>query len=404
MVSPTRNGDQPRSLSCVLSILLTATPLAMAGCDESASPQRQAAAPPAPEVVVTTAMPGDVPLTFEYAGRVAGFRAVEVRPQVSGQLLERLFEEGARVEASAPLFRIDRRPYEVALSRARAQLQQARAQLRQADENYARQEELFRRQVTSERQRDEALAQRDLARAAIASAEAEIAAAQLNLDFTEVNAPIAGVTGLQSPPVGALVQAQQTVLTTITRLDPAYVSFSFTDAEYAAFRALNNERDRPIEPRDLTVRLRFGNGATYPQPGRLDTAAQSVDPQTGTIQARSIFPNPDAALLPGQFVRIVVQGILLQNAMTVPKVAVSQGPQGPFVYTVGEDGRASVKPLRLGEELADAWVVREGLRPGDRIITDGVMRVRPGAPVRIAEAASQVSGSATQPAARETAR
>jgi membrane fusion protein (multidrug efflux system) len=129
-----------------------------------------------------------------------------------------------------------------------------------------------------------------------------------------------------------------------------------------------------------------------------------VDPQTGTIQARGLFPNPDGVLLPGQFVRIAVRGVTLQDAITVPKQAVSQGPQGPFVYTVGEDGRAHASPIRLGEELPEAWVVREGLRPGERIVTEGVMRVRPGAPVRIAEAAPSPPVTPTQPAMQETGR
>jgi membrane fusion protein (multidrug efflux system) len=276
-------------------------------------------------------------------------------------------------------------------TRACAQLQQAQAQFHQAEENFARQSKLFQRQVTSERQRDEALAQRDLARAGVAAAEAEIAAARLNLDFTEVHPPMAGVTSLQSPPAGTLVQAQQTLLTTITRLDPAYVTFAFTDAEFAAFRALSEARARPISPGDLTLELRFGDGSAYPQPGRVDTAAQSVDPQTGTIQARAIFPNPEGALLPGQFVRVAVKGISLQDAISVPKRAVSQGPQGPFVYVVGEDGRATARPIRLGRELAETWVVQEGLRAGDRIVTDGVIRIRPGAPVRIAGQAQPVA-------------
>lgn len=392
-----------RSAPARAALLALVATVAVAGCEEDSATAPAAAAPP-PVVSAATLVPAEVPLTFEYAGRVTGFREVEVRPQVGGLLLERAFEEGAHVEAGRALFRIDRRPYEVALSRAQAQLQQAQAQLRQANDNYARQEELFRRQVASERQRDDALAQRDLARAAVAGAEAEVADARLKLDFTEVRAPMTGVTSLQSPPVGTLVQAQQTLLTTITRLDPAYVTFSFTDAEYAFFRALNEGRARPIEPGDLRLTLRLGGGASYPHPGRVDTAAQSVNPQTGTIQARAIFPNPEGALLPGQFVRVTVQGITLQDAITVPKPAVSQGPQGPFVYAVGEDGRVSARPIRLGAELPEHWVVRDGLRPGERVVTEGVLRVRPGAPVRIAEAAQPSSAAGAQPAVQGAER
>jgi membrane fusion protein, multidrug efflux system len=377
---PAARRPRPSAAAAVLSLAL-----AVAACDDAPAPP-QGAAPP-PEVTATTITPADVPLTYEYAGRVAGYREVEVRPQVGGTLLERSFEEGARVRVGDLLFRIDPRPYEVALARAQAQLQQAQARLRQAEDNYGRQRELFERRVTSEAVREQALAQRDQTRAGVALAQAEVEAARLDLGYTEVHAPVAGVTALRSPAVGSLVQPQQTLLTTITQLDPAYVNYSFTDAEVAAFRALNRGRAHPISPADLTVELRFGDGSVYPHPGRVDVAAQSVDPQTGTVQARVIFPNEEGILLPGQFVRIVVKGVSLQDAIAIPKRAVSQGPQGPFVYVVSEGDRAAARPVRLGQELGQAWVVREGLRPGDRIVTDGVVRVRPGAPVRIAEPA-----------------
>ena len=257
-----------------------------------------APAQPPPEVGVIEARAAEVPVPVEYPGRVEGFRDVEVRARVGGLLLRREFEEGATVKAGDVLFRIDPAPYQVALDRAEAQLAQVQATLRQAEQDYARIGELARRQVAARQQLDQALAQRDQARASVQLAEAEVASARLNLGYTTVTAPLGGVTALQSPPMGTLVQTQQTLLTTITQLDPAYVSFSFTDAEGQAFRELNERRAVPILPEDLTVELHYGNGTAYPSPGRIDTAAQRVDLQTGTIEARAIFPNPQGAISP----------------------------------------------------------------------------------------------------------
>jgi membrane fusion protein (multidrug efflux system) len=160
------------------------------------------------------------------------------------------------------------------------------------------------------------------------------------------------------------------------------VNFSFTDEENRAFRALNERREKPISERDLKVELQFTQEAGYPHPGRIDTAAQRVDPQTGTIQARAIFPNPDGALLPGQFVRLRLTGISLPDAIVVSPQAVSQGPQGPSIYVLGENDVAQSRPVRLGPQVAAGWVVQEGLTGGERVVVDGVIRVRPGQPVR----------------------
>lgn len=367
--------------------------------DAGTAETAQTPAAPPPEVGIVVAKPAEVPLPLEYAGRVAGFRDVEVRPRVGGLLLERGFAEGTKVEADQLLFRIDPAPYEVALSRAEAQLKEAQAALRQAEDEFARSDELLRRGVSTVKQRDDAASKRDQAQAAVQVAEAEIASAKLNLSYTTVNAPVSGVTALLSPPVGTLVQAQQTLLTTITQLDPAYVSFSFTDEEGQEFRALNERRATPIGKEDLTVALQYGTGRSYGLPGTIDVAAQRVDLQTGTIQARAVFPNPDGDLLPGQFVRVQVRGVTLPDAIVIPKRAVSQGPQGPSVYVVAADDTAEVRPIRLGHELAAGWVVREGLKGGERVVVDGVIRVRPGAPVKAVEIgsgpqAAQKDGSA----------
>jgi membrane fusion protein (multidrug efflux system) len=219
-------------------VLAVAAYLAVSAYRKSAQPVRTAA-PPSPEVGIVTVAPTEVPFPVEHAARVVGFRDVEVRSLVGGILLKRGFEEGARVAKGQALFQIDPAPYQVALQRAEAQLAQAQAVLRQAEDNFERVEELFRRGVSTEKQQDESRAARGQARATAQLAQADIASAKLNLGHTEINAPVAGLTALQSPSIGTLIQAQQTLLTTIAPVDPAYVSFSFTDEEGQAFRTLN---------------------------------------------------------------------------------------------------------------------------------------------------------------------
>jgi membrane fusion protein, multidrug efflux system len=350
-----------------------------------------------PEVGVVIAVPAEVPLPVEYAGRIVGIRDVEVRPLVGGLLLKRGFEEGAKVTQGQLLFQIDPAPYRVALSRTEAQLRHVQASLRQAEESFTRIEQLVRRSVATDKQREDALAARDQARASVQGSEAEVANAKLNLSYTEVRAPITGLTSLQSPSIGTLIQAQQTLLTTITPQDRAYVSFSFTDEEGQTFRELNERRRTPITEKDLSVELLFGTNRVYPHRGKVDISAPRVDPKTGTIQARAIFPNPDGLLLPGQFVRLRILGITLPDAIVILKEAVSQGPQGPFVYVVGANGEADVRPVRLGQEIGLDWVIAEGLKGGERVVVDGVIRVRPGAQVKPVKYVPQ-----SAPAAQET--
>lgn len=340
------------------------------------------AAPPPPKASIIVVQPAETQLPIEYAGRVDGFRNVEVRPRVGGLLLKREYVEGAIVKQGEVLFRIDPATYEVALARAEAQRQQVLATLKQTEENFKRIAQLSKKEIATERQHDDALAQRDAARANVQLADAEIRTARLNLEYTTVVAPQTGVTALQSPPEGTLIQAQQTLLTTITQLDPAYVNFSFTDTEAQTYREMNEKRASPIAAESLTVELHYSNGAVYPHKGRIDMAAQRVDVQTGTIEARAIFPNPDGAILPGQFVRIAVEGVSLSDAIVVPAKAISQGPQGPSVFVVGEKDVAEARPVRLGQEVSGGWIVQEGLKAGERVVVDGVMRVRPGLPVR----------------------
>ncbi|WP_422002752.1 efflux RND transporter periplasmic adaptor subunit [Reyranella sp.] len=338
--------------------------------------------PPPPEVAVVALKEADVPLPLQFAARVAGFRVVEIRSQVSGLLLKREFDEGAVVDVGQVLFRIDPRTYEAALARATAQAAQAKAALVQAEENYKRQEGLAAQKVATQKSLEDAIAGRDQARAAVQSTQADVDVARLNLEFTTIRAPVKGPTSLVSPPEGTLIQAQQTLLTTITQLDPAYVNFTFTDSELRSLQEIGRTNEQLFDPQHVKVELQFGDGAVYPHLGTVDTRSRTVDPRTGTILTRAVFPNRDGELLPGQFVRVKMTGIVLPHAIVVPKAAISQGPLGAFVYLVEPDNVARVRQVRLFRELDDGWVVRKGLQPGDRIVVDGVIRVRPGQPVR----------------------
>jgi membrane fusion protein (multidrug efflux system) len=341
-----------------------------------------AGAPPPPEVTVIEVKAADTPLPLQYAGRVAGFRVVEVRAQIGGILLKRDYTEGAAVKVGDVLFRIDPRPYEATLARANAQVAQAQATLKLAEENFGRAEQLNQRGIATPRQLDDATAARDQARASLQAAEADLSTARLNLEYTVVKASVAGPTSLAAPPEGTLIQAQQTLLTTITQLDPAYVNYSATERELREFQEMDRQRDKPLDWETVGVQIQFGDGTTYARLGRPDTYSRTVDPRTGTIQIRAIFPNAEGGLLPGQFVRVNLQGVTMPKAMVIPKRAISQGPQGPFVYVVDGQSNAQVRPVRLDRELNDSWIIREGLKDGDRIVVDGVIRVRPGGPVR----------------------
>jgi len=370
--------------------------LGVSACNDQAA---QAPAPPPPSVSVVAVEARAVPLRFEYAGRVAAFREVEVRARVSGILTEKTFVEGATVKAGDVLFRIDPAPYEAELARAEAQLMEARAQLSRTQRDAERATTLFQRQIGTEKARDDAVAAFELAKAGVAGAEAQVRTAQINLGYTTITAPISGVTSLRMLPEGSLVGtgANDSLLTRISQLDPVYVHFSFADSEAREIRQLieSGEGKGPADGK-LQARISFGDGKTYPHVGYVDFTDSSIDLQTGTVRARAVLPNPDAQLRPGQFVRVSVEGVTRNDTVVVPQAAVMQGPQGQFVYAVDAQNKASVRPVTIGREVADGWIVEKGLSAGDRIVTEGVIKVRPGSAV------SAASNDAAPPKAAPT--
>ncbi len=355
-----------------------------------------AAAPPPPEVGVVQVKTAEVPLPLHYAGRVAGFRVVEIRSQVGGFLQKREFVDGEPVKAGDVLFRIDPRSFEAALARAKAQVAQAQATLTQATENYQRIQGLAAQKVSTQKALEDATAAREQATAALASAKADVQTAELNLEYTVIRAPISGLTSIEaSPPEGTLIQPQQTLLTRITQLDPAYVYFTTTDSEQRELREVNEKRAQPLKPEDVTVQLQFGNGDRHPIDGKIDSSSGIVDPRTGTVQVRAVFPNEKSDLLPGQFVRVNLVGVTMPNAIVVPQTAIVQGPQGAIVYVVGADDVATARPVTLDREVGRGWIVKSGLQPDERVVADGVIRVRTGIKVRPVPMAAPPAGGAS---------
>ncbi|MEZ0167089.1 efflux RND transporter periplasmic adaptor subunit [Microvirga sp. TS319] len=349
---------------------------------------------PPPQVTVTKVEAKEVPVTYEYAARISAHREVQVRARVGGILLKRNFNEGASVKAGQVLFEIDPAPFEAELARAKAQLQQAQAQYNQAVRDAERALQLYAKGAGSEKARDDAISAKELGAAAVAAAEAQMRTAQLNLDYTQVKAPISGITSLEQVPEGSLIgtAGDSSLLTSITELDPVYVNFSFADREGSEIRRILDTRSSNASPtKNLKVKITFGDGQPYDQDGTIDFTSSSIDTETGTLQARAIVKNSDRRLVPGQFVRATVTGLTLNDAIVVPEAAVMQGPQGQFVYAVNESGHAEVRPVQLRRQVEGGWIVASGLRSGDKVVTEGVIKVRPGAPVTATVASNDTS-------------
>ena len=397
----------PLFRAALAAVALTALP----ACQPSQSKQAGGAMPP-PEVTVVVAQPRDLPASFEYVGQIAGVREVEVRPRVSGILERWNYQEGAKVAAGQSLFTIDSAPYRAALARAEAQLASAEASLSQSSRDAARLKPLFEAKAVSQKDYDDAVSSAQVASANVKAAQAAVTEARLNLSYTRVEAPISGITSRALQSEGSLVQAQQTLLTTISQIDPIHVIFSFTEAEHLKFtRAV--EEGRLVLPKDgkFDVKLKLADGSEYARAGKVDFTDVRVDPNTGTIEARAVIANPQGLLRPGQFARVTLAGGMRPGAIAIPQRAVLEGPGTKIVLTVNAQGIVEPRPVQVGDWSGEDWIILGGLKAGDQVIVDGVVKARPGSPVKIAEAPSRQSRPARpcpgrqagcRPAARQT--
>jgi membrane fusion protein, multidrug efflux system len=339
---------------------------------------------PPSEVAVAIAARETLPVSWEYAGQTVGSREVEVRARVTGILLSRNFKEGERVKQGQSLFTIDPKPFEAALARAVADVAAAEARYEQAKRNAARLKPLYAEKAVSQKEHDDAVSSEQIGFADVKAAQARLTEAKLNLSYTKVEAPVSGVTTRALPSEGTLVSGPSVLLTSVVQVDPIWVNFGISDNEQAQLQ--KDVQSGAIKlPAAFEIELRMSDGTVYSRAGKLDFADVRVSTTTGTREARAEVPNPDGALRPGQFVRVVLKGAVRPNAVTVPQRAVMEGPQGKFVYVVDEKSTAQARPVQAGEWTGERWIITSGLQGGERVITDGVMKIGPGAPVKVAE-------------------
>lgn len=384
-----------RTLKTVLSIAFVAGLLGGCGSAES-QPQ---GGPPPPEVSVVVVQPRDLPATFEYVGQIAGVREVEVRPRVSGILEHWNYKEGSRVEAGQSLFTIDPAPFQAALAKTEADLASAEARLSLAARNAVRLKPLWEAKAVSQKDYDDAVAAEEVAAANVKAAQAALTEARLNLSYTRVEAPVSGITSRALKSEGSLVEARQTLLTTISQIDPIHVIFSFTEAEHLKFtRAVSEGRLKLPKDGKFDVKLKLADGSEYAQAGKVDFTDVRVDPNTGTIEARAVIANPKHLLRPGQFARLKLAGGVRPGAIAIPQRSVLEGPNTKIVMTVNAQGMVEPRPVQVGDWSGEDWVITGGLNPGDQVIVDGIVKARPGSPVKIAQAADANPTHPAQPA------
>lgn len=336
-----------------------------------------AEAPPTPVTVVTLKQQ-DVTLTSTLPGRVVASATAQVRPQVNGIIVERLFDEGAQVELGAPLFRIDAATYEAQVASAKAQVAQAEAQLRAADREAERVRELTERRVASGQNLDTAEAARDSAHAALGVAQAALLSAEINLERTTIRAPLAGVIGRSLATQGALVtDGQVQELAVIRDIDPVKVDVTQSAAEIVEWkRGLTSARLEGAAP---DVSLRLADGEIYEHTGLLTAAEPQVNEQTGVVTLRLSFPNPEKLLLPGMYVQVEMPQAVARGVVLAPQEGVSYDRRGrPTALIVDDDGVVQSRTLTVLQAIGSDWVVTDGLKGGDRIIVEGLQKVRPG--------------------------
>ncbi len=371
-----------RAPSACIALTLAALAPFLAGCDDSNSAVAAVKATE-PEVSIVTVKPQARAIVSELPGRIAPTRVAEVRPRVSGIVMERLFHQGSEVKAGDPLYRIDPRPFEVEVQASQAALSKAEAVLRQASQHARRISLLTSQRAAPEAENEKAIANERQAQADVEGREADLARAKLNLDYATVRAPIDGVVGAALVSEGALVVQNETDLATVQQLDPIYADFTQSVTQLNQLRRAFESGDlERIAPDAAKVRLVLDDKA-YPLNGKLLFSDARVDAHTGQVTLRGQFPNPKRELLPGMYVRVRIEQGIDTDAIAVPGQAIQRnGGGGSEVFVVKDDNHVAVQPVRVGSLQDGHWFVTDGLKEGDRVVVEGFQKFAAGDKVK----------------------
>lgn len=388
------------------AVAVAASALLLAACtggkEQGAAPG--AGAPPqAPAVTVMTVATASVPMVTELPGRTTPYLIAELRPQVTGILTERAFKEGSEVKAGQVLYRIDPAPYQAAFDSARASLARAEANAQAARIKAQRHAGLVKIDAISKQANDDAQAALKQAQAEVAAAKAAVDKAKIDLDYTRLKSPIAGRIGRSAVTAGALVTANQAqALATVQQLDPIYVDLTQSSAEMLRMRGeIAAGRLQPGAGGEVPVKLILEDGSEYAAEGRLALSEVTVDQGTGSVTLRAQFPNADGVLLPGMYVRARLPQGTRSEAILVPHKALSRDPLGnALVMVVNAESKVEARPVKVAQSLGSDWVVTSGLAAGERVIVEGLQKVRPGAPVQVQEAGASTPAAGQAPAAQ----
>ena len=360
----------------ILSLLLA---LASLLCLPACRRKPQAKTPPPPVVEVATVTQADVPIYHEWIGVLDGLVNAQIRAQVTGYLLTQHYREGDPIKKGDLLFEIDPRPFKAALDQAKGVLAQAEAKLGKTELDVRRYGPLVKDRAISQEEYDDAVQANLEAKAAVVSANAQVEQAQLNLEFTKITSPIDGIASIAKAQIGDLVGPASGELTTVSTVDPIKAYYNVTEQAYINFTKLfATESDRYGRLRQLEIDLVLTDGSVYPRKGKIYAADRQIGLTTGALRVEALFPNPDAALRPGEFARIRVKFDLKHDTPLVPQRAVSELQGSYQVAVVEDDAKIHFQPVRVGERSGNLWIIEEGLHPGQRVVVEGIQKIREG--------------------------